>query len=432
MTIEVTPPHNTEAEEAVIGSVLISPEAYRLANVSAQDFYHHKHRFIWEAFDNLAGREMPIDFLTASSELDDMGYLEEIGGPAYLTMLINRTPSPLRVGAYGKLVSEEAEKREQLLVLQNGAKQIHNDKLDVGGIIRELIDNVRVYNGSKRIGEIIGDAEKYLRALQADKGCIPSPWQKFDDIAGGIYKKQSTLIAGAPGLGKTVFVTKYGLNAAMNGFQVDIYELEMPEEALILRWVSDLSGVTTNSIKNKEYTPEERNRVLKWFEYIKGLNIRISDSTHWNSTSIAADLLKKSYDNPSDLVIVDSIGQLRENDEKKWDRVETALLNLRQLAKEYNFALLSVATLVKDGSIRGTKEVEHITDYWYSFERPEEAKKPTHVEWWTREMYPGKQRHGGTAQFCPLKMDPNLPRLYVMGEVYNPVPPSIDERFHEQ
>jgi replicative DNA helicase len=421
-------PHNREAEEALIGAVLISPEVYRTLNVVAGDFYIHKHAFIWGAFDSLSKKEIPIDFLTVSTELNETGYLEEIGGPAYLTKLIDLTPTSMHAQTYSQLVSKEAEKRDQLDVFSEGAKQVYNDELNVGNVIRRLTDNIRVYGGAKKLSEIIGEPASYLEAIQDEEDCILSPWEKFNDIAGGIYKKQSTLIAGAPGLGKTVFVTKYGLYAAMQRHQVDIYELEMAEEDLILRWVSDLSGVKTKNIRDNEMSPEEKELVLEWFGLIKNLPIRISDGTHWNSTSIGADLLKKSYDSPADLVIVDSIGQLREVDEKKWDRVETASLNLRQLAKENNFALLSVATLVKDGSIRGTKEVEHICDYWYSFERPSHADNPKSLDWMVREMYPGKQRHGGNSSYCTLKMDTDLPRLYVPGEVYNPNQ-GIDERF---
>ena len=97
-------PSSREAEEAVLGSVLINPEAYYdvAAFLQSDDFYIHRHRWIWESFHRLHERRVPIDFLTVSEELDQMGQLAEVGGPAYLTALINNVPTSLHAESYGQ------------------------------------------------------------------------------------------------------------------------------------------------------------------------------------------------------------------------------------------------------------------------------------------------------------------------------------------
>lgn len=419
-------PHNRMAEEALIGSVLINPTKYRMISLKPGDFYIHRNMWIWEAFGNLPA----IDFITVTNELEKMGRLEEIGGPAYLTELINNTPSALHADEYAKKVRDTAERRDQIGVANQIAKQAYDESkpMNISGIVKSLTENIRVDGGTIEIKEILDKPEDYLANIQQRKDCILSPWEKFNAMAGGIYKRQTTLIAGGPDLGKSVFVGKYGLYAASQNFQVDIYEIEMDEEDLILRWVSDLSGIPTAKLKTNDLTMSERSLAMEKFDYIKSLKIRISDGTHWNSMSIRADLTRKSYRNPPDLVIVDSVGQLRELDNKKWDRVETAVFNLKHLAKELNCSMLLIATIVKDGSIRGTKEVEHICDYWYSFERPAGAEYPESLDYWVRNIYPGKKRHGGKQLYCKLKMAEDLPRLYVPGEVYET---KLDDMYYD-
>ena len=109
-------PHNREAEEAVVGAVLINPEVYYdLAQfLQADDFYIHRHRWIWEAFTRLHEKRIPLDFLTVTEELQSAGQLAEIGGPAYLTALLNQVPTSLHAEAYGRMVEAAAIRRRLL------------------------------------------------------------------------------------------------------------------------------------------------------------------------------------------------------------------------------------------------------------------------------------------------------------------------------
>src|SRR5512146_2076434 len=110
-------PHSREAEEAVVGAVLINPEVYYdvAQFLSADDFYIHRHKWIWEAFTSLHEQRIPVDLLTVSDELDRRGQLSEIGGPAYLTSLINQVPMSLHAEAYGRIVESHSIRRKMLV-----------------------------------------------------------------------------------------------------------------------------------------------------------------------------------------------------------------------------------------------------------------------------------------------------------------------------
>src|SRR4030042_1565740 len=109
-------PHSREAEEAVLGAVLINPESYFEVSqfLRSEDFYIQRHRWVWEAFMRLQERRAPIDFLTIVEELDQIGVLNEIGGPAYISSLINNVPSSLHAEAYGRIVEQTAIRRPML------------------------------------------------------------------------------------------------------------------------------------------------------------------------------------------------------------------------------------------------------------------------------------------------------------------------------
>ena len=99
-------PHSREAEEAVLGAVLINPEAYYdvAQFLRGEDFYIHRHRWVWEAFGHLNEQRIPIDFLTVAEELDRAGQLAEMGGPAFLSALVNNVPTSLHAEAYGRMI----------------------------------------------------------------------------------------------------------------------------------------------------------------------------------------------------------------------------------------------------------------------------------------------------------------------------------------
>src|SRR5688572_28950017 len=132
-------PHAIEAEEAVLGCVLINPEAYfEVAPIlHPDDFYLHKHRWIWEAFVGLHDQRLPIDIITVAEELERHNQLGEVGGSAYLTRLINSVPTSLHAEAYGRLVEQEALRRRLLEAATQVAKLAYEEGRDIAEVVNE-------------------------------------------------------------------------------------------------------------------------------------------------------------------------------------------------------------------------------------------------------------------------------------------------------
>ena len=132
-------PHSREAEEAVVGAVLINPEAYYdlVQFLLADDFYIHRHKWIWEAFTSLHEQRIPIDILTLSEELERRGQLAEIGGRAFLTALVNQVPTSLNADAYGHIVESHSIRRKMIAAANTIASLSYNEDSTVDNVMDE-------------------------------------------------------------------------------------------------------------------------------------------------------------------------------------------------------------------------------------------------------------------------------------------------------
>ncbi len=210
-------PQSREAEEAVIGAVLINPEAYYdvAQFLREEDFYIHRHRWIWQAFTRLHEQRVPIDFLTVSEELDQMGQLTEVGGPAYLTALINNVPTSLHAEAYGHIVEETAVRRRMLEAANDIAKLAYKEDIGVEEVMNEAekaifgVSERRLTRDLQPIQEVLSEYYDRIDQLMRrgeDTYGVPTGFIDLDRLLGGMQPSDFLIIAGRPGTGKTAFM----------------------------------------------------------------------------------------------------------------------------------------------------------------------------------------------------------------------------------
>jgi len=254
-------PHNREAEEAVLGAVLIYPEVYfELAQkLKSEDFYIIRNRWVWEAFSSLIERRQNIDLLTVSAALNEKNHLDEIGGTPYLTTLINQTPTSLHAQAYAEIVEENAMRRRML----EAANQLAQHAYDRGKSINTLLDEAEksVFGLSERritydlqpIQDVLGDYYDRIDQLSQRPDEIygvPTGLVDLDKILGGLQKSDLLIIAGRPGMGKTGFMLSVAKNAAQKHKKhVAVFSLEMSNEQLIQRLIAQETGIDTQRLR---------------------------------------------------------------------------------------------------------------------------------------------------------------------------------------
>ncbi|MGQ9667274.1 MAG: replicative DNA helicase, partial [Anaerolineae bacterium] len=263
------PPQNIEAEEAVLGSLLIDPDAViKVAPIlRADDFYRVKNGWIYQAIIDLHQRNEPVDFLSVSAELERRGQLDEVGGRAYLASLYNTTPTSLHVEHYAHIVERTAVLRR----LISAAGQIVQMVYEAGGDVDDIIDRAEqlIFGVSERrlrrdlmplrqLMEEYFERLDYLYRHQGEIIGIPTGFRQLDKLLGGLQRSDLIIVAGRPGTGKTSFALSVARNAARKfGQRVAIFSLEMSAEQLIQRLVSMETSIDSLRLRLGQLSEDE-------------------------------------------------------------------------------------------------------------------------------------------------------------------------------
>ncbi len=351
-------PHSREAEEAVVGAVLINSEVYYdvAQFLSADDFYIHRNKWIWEAFSRLHEQRIPVDLLTLSEELERAGQLAEIGGSAYLTSLINQVPTSLNAEAYGRIVEENSIRRKMI----NAANQIAS--LAYKG---STIDNVMneaekaVFNVSEKrlkhdlqpIRNVLStyyDRIDDLSKRPDDFHGVPTGFYDLDKLLGGLQPSDLLIIAGRPGQGKTGFLLSIAKNAALTHKKhVAIFSLEMSNEQVVQRLIAQETGIDSQRLRTGKLLENEWPLFTHAIEVFSDTHIYLDDTPAITPLQLRTKCRRLHMEFGIDLVIVDYL-QLMGGDSRNDNRVQEVShisRSLKVLARELNVPVLTAAQL---------------------------------------------------------------------------------------
>jgi replicative DNA helicase len=352
-------PNNREAEEAVIGAVLINPDSYYdlIEFLRAEDFYLHKHRWIFEAFNHLHEQRSPIDILTVTEELDQMGYLGEIGGPAYLTALISNVPSALNSVAYGRLVEETAIRRRMIDAANQIVKIAFKDGIALDTAINDSekavfsVSERRLSQDLQPIQKVLSDYYDRVGDLaNRDESTygVPTNFQDLDVILGGLQPSDLLIIAGRPGQGKTSFMLSLARNAArVSNKHIAIFSMEMSNEQLVQRLISQETGINAQRLRLGKLHGDEWGLFAEAVETLSRTRIFLDDTPSITPTQIRAKCRRLHLEHRLDLVVIDYL-QLMVGDYRTDNRVQEVSYisrNLKTLARELNVPVLAAAQL---------------------------------------------------------------------------------------
>jgi replicative DNA helicase len=352
-------PHSREAEEAVIGSVLINPEAYYdvAQFLTGEDFHIHRLRWIWETFTRLHEQRTPIDLLTVTEDLDKQGQLAEIGGPAYLTQLLNNTPTSLHAEAYGKLVQQSSIRRRLLDAANKIARTAYQEDLSVETAIDEAEKAVfsasehRLSTDLQPIKTVLSDyydrVEAASRRSEEIYG-VPTGFIDLDRLLMGLQPSDLLIIAGRPSQGKTSFLMSVAKNAAeQNKKHVAIFSMEMSNEQLVQRLLSQETGINSQKLRSGKLEQNEWDLFAQAIEVLGDTKVFLDDTPAISPTQMRAKCRRLHMEYGLDLVIVDYL-QLMAGDSRTDNRVQEVSYisrSLKVLARELNVPVLAAAQL---------------------------------------------------------------------------------------
>ncbi len=366
MLADRLPPHDVEAEEAVIASILVDSEAiYRVAPIlKADDFFREKNAWAYEACLSLFDRNDAINQVTVGHELARRDRLGEMGGLAYLSRLVTELPTPVGVEHYAGIVKRDAVYRRLIEVASRIAQMGYNGGPD----LEETLSRAEGMLLSLRSGERLSDFTHIkeildgfwegsgLESLRSGlEGNIRTGFADLDTLLGGLKRSDLIILAARPSLGKTSLALNTARNAAVGqNAKIALFSLEMAAEQLAQRLLASESGVDSTRLRLGLHTEAEERRVMNALGVLAATDIWVDDSAVLRMPEIRGKALRLSRDRGLDLVIVDYL-QLIHGTERGDNRVqEISYISraLKELARELDVPVIAVSQLSRAPEMR--------------------------------------------------------------------------------
>ncbi|MCG3824475.1 replicative DNA helicase [Photobacterium damselae] len=369
------PPHSLEAEQSVLGGLMLDNEKWDTVaeKVVAKDFYSHPHRLIFESAAAILDGGQPLDLITLSEQLEQNDKLEDVGGFAYLAELAKNTPSAANISAYADIVRERAIIRDMIGVANEIADagydpqgRTTDDLLDMAESKVFAIGEQRTNDkeGPQNVDSILEKTLERIELLyQSPQDGVTGVSTGFSDLnkkTAGMQPSDLIIVAARPSMGKTTFAMNLCENAAMDQDKpVLIFSLEMPSEQIMMRMLASLSRVDQTKIRTGQLDDEDWARISSTMGLLmQKKNIFIDDSSGLTPTEVRSRARRIARDHGGiSLIMVDYLQLMRVPGMQDNRTLEIAEISrsLKALAKELNVPVVALSQLNRSLEQRADK-----------------------------------------------------------------------------
>lgn len=363
-------PHSPEAEEAVIGAVMIDPALYRRVRefLSEDDFYILRHRYVWQAIERLSQRNDAVDNLTITDELRRMGKLQDIGGPGHITHLTNCAPSSMHGEVYARLI-QRAGFRRKLLSVKDEIEQLARDEDQDVDAIAQTVETklfrvtapVLIGKHEKSMAEAVEAYKQTLIAnAQMEDGIlgIPSGLTALDEELRGFQKGLTYVFAGVPKMGKTDLLMNFAWNAARLKQRVLFFSIEIRRQRIIHKLTSLISDIPHPRLLTGRLTTAEWQRVSEVaLPQIAEGALEIMD---FRDKTVSYDHLRQLAEvwrdqRGLDMIVIDYVSLINSGGKFRPDTYSEGtygMTMLPRLAEEFNVPVLAAGQMRQDDIAR--------------------------------------------------------------------------------
>ena len=369
-------PFSVEAEQAVLGSIIIDPSCLpEIATMIKTDyFYLPQHKEIYTAICSMFELNQVIDFISLLEKLKKSGVYDEAGGKAYLTTLVQNVPSSANVHTYVAIVRERYYARALMLTAQGIIKDINENILDSEKLLANAEQKIydirsgKQLSGLTHIGSVI-ENETYDRLskmsnpeTRKDYIGIPSGIGELDRMITGLNKSDLIILGARPGMGKTSFALNIARNVAVGaGRTVCFFSLEMTRDQLAQRMLSSEAGIKSEKLRTGDLTPDEWTRLAQAGDNLSKTNIYFDETSAITVPEMKAKLRRMRQ---VDLVIIDYLGLMKsaKATENRVQEVSEITRNLKIMAKELKVPVIACAQLSRGTETKGKSHKPALSD----------------------------------------------------------------------
>jgi len=439
------PPHSIEAEQAVLGGLMLDKRAWeQIADrVTEEDLYRHDHRLIFRSIAKLEAADKPFDVVTLSDELSKTNELAAAGGLAYLGQLAKDTPSAANIRAYADIVRERSVFRQLIEIGTDIAGSAYNPE---GRESKELLDEAerkvftiaeqgtRAENGFKDIKQLLSKTVEQIDYLFEQDGNITgvtTGFKDFDAQTSGLQKGDLVIVAGRPSMGKTTFAMNVAENAAIaQGIPVAVFSMEMPAESLAMRMISSMGRIDQHRLRTGQLNDEDWPRITSAVSILSEAKIFVDDTPALSPTDLRARARRLKREHGLGLIVIDylQLMQVAGKSENRTNEISEISRGLKALAKELEVPVIALSQLNRsleqrpnkrpiNSDLRESGAIEQDADIIVFIYRDEVYNEDS-TDKGTAEIIVGKQRNGpiGTTRLTFLgqytKFENYTPEMY--------------------
>lgn len=366
------PPHNLEAERALIGAIMLKPDVMHDISVSVypESFYADKHSVIYEAILGIFTKGDPIDLLSVTSRLKNKEQLERVGGATYITELIETVPAAGNAHYYASLVQNKAILRGLILAAEEIAELGYSDPESLDetlDVAEKKVYNVTNTNSGQKFKTIstslteAWERFEYLNENQDERRGVPSGFASLDNLLSGFQKSDLVILAARPSMGKTTFALDLARNAALKyRASVGIFSLEMSDQQLVDRMLAAEAGVDSWKLRTgKLSTDQEYEAVQAAMAKLSEAPIHIDDQPGTNLLQMRSSARRLKNEHGLDLLIVDYLQLIHPTNTKASDSMVQQVTEisraLKLMARELDVPVIALSQLSRAVEQRGGK-----------------------------------------------------------------------------
>lgn len=352
------PPHNIEAEQSVLGSILLKDKGFLQVNehISATDFYRDTHKTIFSAMVELFERSEPQDMLTLTSYLTDTNQLESIGGASYLATLTHVVPVTANIESYARIIRQKSVLRNLINTTSDIAQRCFEEQDDIDQLVDQAEQSIFEIAGNKSANEftplrsIIPESFKTVEKLYERKELItgvPSGYLELDKMTAGLQPADLIILAGRPSMGKTALALNIAQHAALvDKTGVAVFSLEMSKAQLAMRLLSSVGRIDSQKIRTGRLQNEDWPHLSRAAGMLSEAPIHIDDTPALSIPEMRSKMRRLSSQNDIGLILVDYLQLMRgRNSENRTQEISDISRSLKALAKEHDVPVLALSQL---------------------------------------------------------------------------------------